>query len=433
MTGKALSRYLHRMIQPGEQVLLETLARRDMTTGWIGLTDTRLLFLHGGILGIKTIEIPLSSIRSVSFDGGAIWNHVSLLADGIGHIQFTSIDRATLKHISEMIERFSGGGQAWQTSGSGPQSVPPMPVPNPAATRPRKPNGCLVTALVIFGALIFFSMIGNLVNSIDNKATQTTAKAPSPRRSKDPHHSKDGIVDFVEVPREVIGPVRQPSAAPKRDAGVIDSKVMEGLHHRTLAPKITETRNFAFVELKSIVSGRMTEAGLRALLHRLNAEISQMGGFSQHEHPDSSQIALFTTEEDATAGVGHWIALLNWREGSPLDVRINEAMLKDINSPSEARMGLSDETRRKIFWEACLATNRAYAETDVLCPMKSNYGSEAERVAYVQKMGRTFRELESRYHAEVAGKHGLTPDQIEKILEEGTEKSWSFPAPIRQQ
>jgi hypothetical protein len=427
MTGKALSRYLHGMLQPGEQVLLETLARMDTKTGWIGLTDTRLLFLHGGILGVKTIEIPLSSTRSVSFDSGAIWNHLSLLADGIGRIQFTSIDRATLKHISEMLERFSGAGQARKTSGSSQRSVSSMPVPNPAATPPKKPSGCLLTILVVVGALFFLSMIGSLINSVDNKATQTTPNTSSP------HHSKDGMVDFIEVPREVAGPVRQPAAVPKGDAAVIDSKAMEGLHYRTLAPKITETRNFAFVELKSIVSGRMTEAGLRSLLHRLNAEVSQIEGLNQHEHPDSSQIALFTTEEDATSGSGHWIALLNWREGSPLDVRINEAMLKDVNSPSEVRMGLPDEMRREIFWEACLATNRAYAETDAIYPLKSEYGSDAERVAYIQKIARTFRDLESRYHADVAGKHGIPANQIEKIMEEGTEKSWSFPAPMQQQ
>jgi hypothetical protein len=203
---------------------------------------------------------------------------------------------------------------------------------------------------------------------------------------------------------------------------------MEGLQYKALPPELTETLSHASVVQKCIVSGRVTEAGLRSLLGRLYAEVSRMGGFQRFEHPDSIQIMLFTNEEDATSNMALWIAMLCDWDG-PAKIQINEAKLKDLNAPPQPRMGLSDEHRRKIFWEACIASNRAYAETDVLCPLKGNFGSEAERIAFVHRMGKTFRGLESRYHADVANKYGITPAQVEEIMEEGTAKSWSFPVP----
>ena len=80
--GKEL-KYLHEHINQGENILGHTRGFYDGTTWLICVTDRRLLFLDRNFgWGMKTTEIPLTSVGSVNYQTKLLGGNITVTASG---------------------------------------------------------------------------------------------------------------------------------------------------------------------------------------------------------------------------------------------------------------------------------------------------------------------------------------------------------------
>jgi len=115
------------------------------------------------------------------------------------------------------------------------------------------------------------------------------------------------------------------------------------------------------VELNILVSGEISETGLKALLNKLYSPTKAKKGFKYHNSPTNIYIYAFTSKERAESGMGQWIAML---QESPGDLRprisINKLHIAQLGAKPEERFGLSETKRKEIWKEYVLAEDRAW-------------------------------------------------------------------------
>lgn len=82
------------------------------------------------------------------------------------------------------------------------------------------------------------------------------------------------------------------------------------------------------VVLNILVSGGISETGLKALLNKLYSSAKTKRGFKYHSSPTNIYIYAFTSKERAESGMGQWIAMLQKSYGdvSP-KISINERQI----------------------------------------------------------------------------------------------------------
>ena len=64
------------------------------------------------------------------------------------------------------------------------------------------------------------------------------------------------------------------------------------------------------ITLNILVSGEITEPGLRTLLGQLYSSIKNRKGFKYHDSPTNIYIYTYTSKEKYEAGWGEWVAML---------------------------------------------------------------------------------------------------------------------------
>lgn len=170
------------------------------------------------------------------------------------------------------------------------------------------------------------------------------------------------------------------------------------------------------VTLSVLVSGEISEAGLKNLLNQLYSSTKARKGFKYHDSPTSIYIYAYTSKERAESGMAQWIAMLQKADAETKPTtNINERQLAQLGAEPEERFGLSEEKRKEIWKELILIEDRAMKEAE------KQYPEEWEKEIEMQR--RLIGENENK----LAQKYELTSDQLGKISTEGLEKDWPFP------
>jgi hypothetical protein len=165
------------------------------------------------------------------------------------------------------------------------------------------------------------------------------------------------------------------------------------------------------VTMRALVSGKITEEGLKALLRKLYDSAMATRGFTYYEGPTNVFIYLYTSKENAEGG-STYIAMLSktYGEKKPT-VSIKAAQMAQLGKKPEVKFGLQESKRRTIYKEIGWAEDRAMKEAE------TQHGNLASNES----------KLVEKYRKQVAHKYGLTTEQLKEIDLEGFTKDWPSP------
>lgn len=170
------------------------------------------------------------------------------------------------------------------------------------------------------------------------------------------------------------------------------------------------------VTLSILVSGKISEEGLKVLLGKLYSSIKARKGFKYHKHPTNIYIYAYTSKERFQSEMGLWIAMLDKSyDDAESTIRIKMTQLEQLGKKPEQKFGLSEAKRKKIYWELDEAGWRAEREGQKKYPSDLN------------KQDRLCETLEEKYKAPIRKKYNLTKDQAFEIVVEGYVKDWPVP------
>lgn len=185
------------------------------------------------------------------------------------------------------------------------------------------------------------------------------------------------------------------------------------------------------VTMNILVSGEISELGLRALLNRLYSEIKTKKGFKYHDSPTNIYIYAFTSRDRAESGMGQWIAMLlkSYDDKKP-SISINERQITALGVQPKVKFGLTEKERKQIWSELVETEDRATEESEQKYPLpdpsKLGY-SQSAATDQLKKQAELNSTLTERYKNELAKKYGLTREQLNEIAVEGFTKDWPFP------
>lgn len=170
------------------------------------------------------------------------------------------------------------------------------------------------------------------------------------------------------------------------------------------------------VTLSILVSGKISEEGLKVLLGKLYSSIKARKGFKYHKHPTNIYIYAYTSKERFQSEMGLWIAMLDksYDDAEP-NIRVKRTQLDQLGKEPEQKFGLSEAKRKKIYWELDEAGWRAEREGQKKYPSDLN------------KQGRLCKTLKEKYKAPIRKKYNITKDQAFEIRVEGLVKDWPVP------
>ncbi len=186
------------------------------------------------------------------------------------------------------------------------------------------------------------------------------------------------------------------------------------------------------IELHAVVSGTLTELGLKQLLQKLYDEANATRGFKYHGgKPTHVFIYLYTSRDHFKSGMGQWIAMLSKiGQNSRVDTQVKTELISQLDAKPEVKHGLPESKRKEIFRAIVTAEDRAHADAQRMYPLpdplKPGY-SQAKASAQVMKQAEALNTLSEKYKAEVAKRYGITEEQLRDISVEGIEKNWPMP------
>lgn len=183
------------------------------------------------------------------------------------------------------------------------------------------------------------------------------------------------------------------------------------------------------------VSGEITPSSMRTLLREVFDKAKRKGGFEHHPHPTHIVITAYSSVEHAQSDAPYqWIGTISrLGDDRPVDIRVRDDVIKRLADPPETKYGLSESTRRVVFYESVEAAIRASEEAEARYPFPDNDGldgSDRAAKALFDAMSRQRKlkdEIEARYDRELAERHGLSTEELHEIALEGFEKNWVSP------
>lgn len=186
------------------------------------------------------------------------------------------------------------------------------------------------------------------------------------------------------------------------------------------------------VELNILVSGEISETGLKALLNKLYSSTKAKKGFKYHNSPTNIYIYAFTSKERAESGMGQWIAMLQKSYGdvSP-KISINERQIAQLGAEPEEKFGLSEATRKQIWSEIVKAEDRATKEAEERYPLDPTQSLRVGQLFELSKETPLMPELEpTDPMAALQKMRRLPPRTTIKVLKVSTKdfKPWYFVA-----
>lgn len=188
----------------------------------------------------------------------------------------------------------------------------------------------------------------------------------------------------------------------------------------------------AQVVFRAVVTGDVTESGLRALLQKLYDDAMEKSGFQYHARTTHVFAYVYTSEEHAVSGY-QWVAMLEKTAATPgPKVSIDESRLEMYLNPPEpeSRFGMTESQRREIFKDIVRTESRARREATArypdLSPVDPGYSQDAFMEQLDTQMDEQDR-LTEIYKNDLAEEHDLTRAELREITQEGMRMQWPMP------
>jgi len=217
-------------------------------------------------------------------------------------------------------------------------------------------------------------------------------------------------LSFADLKRAQQKAVEQPKPSKKTNVQIPQYTIAD--------EKVDEMPLKTQVEMRVLVSGDLTEAGLRSLLSKLHNEIRGRTGFTHHQHP--THIFIYAHTEEGQVGTAGWVAMLSrvGEDASP-KIKVNTEMLAALKEPKEATFGLTEEQRRAYWKESIAAERRAQREADQKFPITPTVSRDTldKNADYAFSYG-------ERYKTQVRQKYNLTDEQMYEVVSEAMTKNW---------
>lgn len=252
--------------------------------------------------------------------------------------------------------------------------------------------------------------------TVDRSDIVKIEKKPLPKSDKKPPDSKqesDGKTPDTKPNSDGTSPdTKQNGSAVK--AVLPDYRIIENKKH--------DSPIKSQVVMRALVSGQITEEGLKALLGKLYDSAIARRDFKYHDCPTNVFIYLYTSRENAETGSA-WIAMLGKGKGDKPRISVKKAQMKLLGKKPQVKFGLSEDKRKAVFKEAVAAQDRAMREADSKYPPEQQAASKEIFLKSIEYQ----RMLSERYERQVAKKHGLTRKQFKQITIEGVTKEWPMP------
>jgi len=169
-----------------------------------------------------------------------------------------------------------------------------------------------------------------------------------------------------------------------------------------------------------VVEGVPTKGAIEAeLMNRYRTALARRG-FRYYNPATSIGIYIYASKEQALAGQGLWIGMLDKSPppSSGPQTFINEERLAALTQPSEDRFGLTEATRKHVFWEESAAEHTA--DYEAMVRTRNVPGGQH----YVVQHHKVEEQLYEKYTAEVACHYKISKDQLGEIVVEGVKKGW---------
>lgn len=282
----------------------------------------------------------------------------------------------------------------------------------------------------IFGLLFFLSLLGLIIGLISPKLVIRWGN----KRTRGRVFLTYGLAMIVFL--TLIGVTAPPTEQETQKPTVYPTPMTK--QGKVVMPKYTIFNEDIYdapiktqVTLNILVSGEVSESGLRALLNQLYSSTKARKGFKYRDSPTNIYIYAFTTKERAESGMGQWIAMLqkSYDDIKPT-ISINERQITQLGAKPEEKFGLSEAKRKQIWSEIVKAEDRATREAGqkypLLDPLKSGYSQSVAR-KQLEKQTELQETLNEKYKDELAKKYGLRRKQLDEIAIEGLTKDWPFP------
>ncbi|GAF81256.1 unnamed protein product, partial [marine sediment metagenome] len=235
-----------------------------------------------------------------------------------------------------------------------------------------------------------------------------------PKQSTKPISQRTSKADVRKIPSQKI-----PSK--------IESDEPAMLKHVVLNEEVYDIPLKTQVVLNILVSGEISESGLRNLLQKLYSSTKARSGFKYHNSPTNIYIYAFTSKERFESGTGQWIAVL---QQSPVDlgprISINKRQIAQLGAKSEEKFGLSEEKRKEIWKELVLIEDRSWKESEEKFPIEPVKSLQVGQKFRLTKDTPLMPELEPADPiAAIERIRTLPPRTIIKVLTVSTK--WSVP------
>lgn len=186
--------------------------------------------------------------------------------------------------------------------------------------------------------------------------------------------------------------------------------------HQIVEEDIDDTPLKTQIEQHILVSGEINEGNLKALLKQQFGLVMNRRGFQYHDVPTSVYLYVYETKEQAKAGQGLWLAMLQMspRDNSKPEITTRKELISQIGKKLEEKHGLSGAKRKVIYKELLAEGLRATEEAMKREPSNINKQIDIER------------ELRKKYKEKLAKKYNLSKDQLKAIGLEGAINRWPF-------
>lgn len=178
----------------------------------------------------------------------------------------------------------------------------------------------------------------------------------------------------------------------------------DGISVRVIDRQVSDTPIKTQITVHAVVSGTLTEPGLRQVLGRLYDRANARRGFKHHGgKPTHVAVWLYTSEDAFKSGMGQWIAnLQKIGEGAWPEITIKAEVLGFHNAGPQVKHDLSELKRKEIFKELIAASDRAEAEADRMYPWPRAGESRAIADEKIRKNAEALEVLREKYKSEVA-------------------------------
>jgi hypothetical protein len=186
------------------------------------------------------------------------------------------------------------------------------------------------------------------------------------------------------------------------------------------------------IQLHAVVSGALTELGLKQLLQKLYDEANATRGFKYHGgKPTHVFIYLYISQDHFKSGMGQWIAMLSKiGEGAWIDIQVKTELIAQLDAKPEVKHGLLESKRKEIFRAIVSTEDRADVDAQRMYPLadplKPGY-SQAKASEQVRRQAEAKNTLTEKYRTEVAKRYGITAAELHDISVEGLTKNWPMP------